>query len=220
MSPRAEDYLSLVRRIAEGVVRSMPSWRYEIEDVVSYGYIGLLDALSNYNPRCGEFEPYAQYRIKGAIIDGLRSESDHPRRLYEIRKQMIAAEDSLTANLGRHPTTAEIADYTQNDEESLRGVERAIYRLENDGNVCEQEIIEAQTSGSREDEKTDTRCDVQAAMLQLPERERCVVFCLYWCDMTQAEVAELLGCHSTRISQLNKQALELMEGLLEPHRGD
>ena len=105
-----EAYLPLVKRAVSRVRPFLPDFIQE-EDLIGYGFVGLLEAIDRYEPNKGvPFEAYAVKRIQGSILDGLRAMSWLPRNLHRKAKQVEETIDDLRGRLGRQPTEEEVAD--------------------------------------------------------------------------------------------------------------
>ncbi len=104
-------YAPLVRGLAKGMHLKLPR-TIEYADLVSYGFLGLLDAIDRFNLDKGiDFKVYAKVRINGAIIDGIRSEKRLPRSVQEKARKLNHAHEVLAAQLRRFPEEEEVAEY-------------------------------------------------------------------------------------------------------------
>src|SRR5258706_1404266 len=106
----ADCYMSIVRRHGYRVASRLPS-HVHVEDLMGAGFVGLADALHKFD-RSGpdRFEAYADFRIRGAMLDELRSYDPLSRDLRDLNNRMVAAVRRLTSELGRQPDEIEIAD--------------------------------------------------------------------------------------------------------------
>ncbi len=210
--------LSIVRRVARHIHRHVPR-NVDIEDLVSAGVIGLIDASSKFDPsRNAQFQSYAHFRIRGAILDSLRALDWGPR---ELRRRGRAVEDSfqtLTARLGRTPSEEEISNEMGLPIEEYRELLRELDGLEI------ASLHKARNEGSSEDElanvpshldedplsccmRGELRGRLSLAMADLPERERLVMKLYYYEEMTMREIGILLGVVESRISQIHSSAV-------------
>src|SRR5580698_8751987 len=102
------EYAPLIRFIAQKIAVRLPS-NIELDDLISSGVIGLMDAIDKYDPtRDNKFKTYAEFRIRGAILDELRAQDWVPRSVREKAKQLEKAHVRLEQKLGRMPTEDEI----------------------------------------------------------------------------------------------------------------
>jgi RNA polymerase sigma factor FliA len=212
------DHLPIVRFLARRIHERLPQY-VDIEDLVSAGVVGLMDAFTKFDPaKKVQFRSYAQFRIRGAILDSLRTLDWSPR---ELRRKGRAAEEAirvLTARLGRPPGENEIAaemsvsleDYQQLLGD-LRGLEIGTLHMERNEDSGEEEL--AYVPG-RPDEDPLFRClrgeleeRLTDAIGRLPERERLVMTLYYFEEMTMREIGLALGVVESRVSQVHASAV-------------
>lgn len=211
-------YLPLVRRVVQRIASRKPP-HIELEDLVSWGIVGLLDAMGKYDPRKEAlFSTYAQFRIRGAILDHLRSLDWVPRSVRQKAAVIEKACRQLEGRLGRPAREEEIAEHLGL---SLRAYQELV------GKVGEMSLFSLEDVGfgagderllrDGVDEVTD---DPAAAMLsservtllaeairRLPEREQTVISLYYQEQLTMKEVGGVLGLTESRVSQLHSQAM-------------
>ena len=107
------EYAPLIRFIAQKIAIRLPS-NIELDDLISSGVIGLMDAIEKYDPsRDNKFKTYAEFRIRGAILDELRSQDWVPRSVRDKAKLLDRATVELENDLGRSPTEEEVAEKLQ-----------------------------------------------------------------------------------------------------------
>jgi RNA polymerase sigma factor for flagellar operon FliA len=212
------EHLPVVRFLARRIHERLPQ-HVEIEDLVSAGVVGLMDAFAKFDPdKNVQFRSYAQFRIRGAILDSLRTLDWSPR---ELRRKGRAVEESirvLTARLGRPPGEAEVAaemslgldDYQQLLGE-LKGLEIGSLHLEHNEDSGDEELAYIPgrpdedplflcLRGEREERLTD-------AIANLPDRERLVMTLYYYEEMTMREIGLALGVVESRVSQVHASAV-------------
>lgn len=214
-------YAPLVRYVAGRVGVGLPA-RVEQGDLVSYGVFGLIDAIDKYDPeRAIKFETYAINRIRGAIIDELRSFDWIPRSVRTKARDIERAIAVLEARLQRTPSEGEIADELGLDVPELRRVFSQVsfvHVAALDEMLGSAEHGDGSTLGERiEDERVsapgdalddeDTRQLLARVIHMLPEREQIVVTLYYYEGLTLAEIGLVLGVTESRICQMHTKAM-------------
>ena len=222
-------YSPLVKYVAGRVGVGLPP-NIEQADLVSYGIFGLIDAIQKFDlERAIKFETYAISRIKGAIIDELRSIDWIPRSVRYKAREVEKAYATLEARLHRTPTEAEVAAELGIALEDLH----AIFSQVSFVNVVA--LDELLTAGGEKGDKlslVDTLEDTKAedpvsafeseetkyllakAINTLPEREKIVVTLYYYEGLTLAEIGQVLGVTESRICQMHTKAVLQLRGKL------
>jgi RNA polymerase sigma factor for flagellar operon FliA len=194
------------------------------DDLESAGYEALVRCARSYDPTIGtSFTQYARIRVRGAIVDELRSLDWASRGTRRAERAFAGAEDKLTQQLGRHPSPGEIAAEVGADGPEMLKTRERVQRaavLSLNAIVGENDVDLAtglaSTEPSQEErllgqERSST---LQAAVEALPERLRIVVQGYFLGERPMAEIARELGVSESRISQMRAQALELLrEGM-------
>jgi RNA polymerase sigma factor FliA len=212
------EQMPAVRWMARRIHERLPQ-HVDLDDLVSAGTLGLLDAMKKYDPaRKVQFRSYAQFRIRGAILDSLRTLDWSPR---DLRRKGRAVEEvirRLTARYGRAPLEPEIAremgieleEYQQLLGE-LKGLEIGTLHVERSEDSGEEEL--AYVPGRQEDDplfrclRGEMQERLAGAIDQLPERERLVVTLYYYEEMTMKEIGLVLGVVESRVSQIHSSAV-------------
>jgi RNA polymerase sigma factor FliA len=212
------EHLPIVRFLARRIHERLPQ-HVDIEDLVSAGVVGLMDAFSKFDPtKKVQFRSYAQFRIRGAILDSLRSLDWSPR---ELRRKGRAVEEAIrvvTARMGVAPGDGEVADEMgmRLDEYQLllgdlKGLEIGTLHMERNEDSGEEEL--AYVPG-RPDEDPLFRClrgeleeRLTGAITNLPDRERLVMTLYYYEEMTMREIGLALGVVESRVSQVHASAV-------------
>jgi RNA polymerase sigma factor FliA len=222
------EHLPTVRYLARRIHERLPQ-HVDIEDLVSAGVLGLIDAFQKFDPeKKVQFRSYAQFRIRGAILDSLRTLDWSPRDLRRKGRAVEEAIRSLTSRIGRAPSEPEVAaelgmdlgEYQQLLGE-LKGLEIGTLHVERSEDSGEEEL--AYIPNKPEDDPL-FRClrgEMQArladAIDQLPERERLVMTLYYYEELTMKEIGLTLGVVESRVSQIHASAvLHLRAILTEP----
>jgi RNA polymerase sigma factor for flagellar operon FliA len=203
-----ERHLPLVRRMANQLSRQLPP-HIEVDELLSAGAVGLMQAVDRFEPARGlAFSTFATPRIRGAMLDALRSTQRIPRTLRTRRRQISSAVNRLSNQLGRSPTSSEVADELEVDGETY-------YRWRRDISAVEPVPLEAAETAAVSWQTSDEgNPDLAEALLQLPDRERQVLALYYYEELPQREIALALGVTESRISQLHTRALARLRGIM------
>jgi RNA polymerase sigma factor for flagellar operon FliA len=212
------EHLPIVRFLARRIHERLPQ-HVDIEDLVSAGVVGLMDAFAKFDStKKVQFRSYAQFRIRGAILDSLRTLDWSPR---ELRRKGRAVEEAirvLTARMGRAPAEPDVAkemglglEEYQQLLGDLKGLEIGTLHLERNEDSGEEEL--AYVPG-RPDDDPLFRClrgeleeRLTDAIGHLPERERLVMTLYYFEEMTMREIGLALGVVESRVSQVHASAV-------------
>jgi RNA polymerase sigma factor for flagellar operon FliA len=212
------EHLPIVRFIARRIHERLPQ-HVPIEDLYSAGVLGLLDALSKFDPsKQVQFRSYAQFRIRGAVLDSLRTLDWSPRELRRKGRAVEQAIQTLTARVGRTPTDTEIAEQLHLDLPAyqqllgeLKGLEIGTLHSERSEDSGEEELV--YLPNRPEDDplfrylNAELRERLSAAIGDLPERERLVMTLYYYEETTMKEIGMILGVVESRISQIHASAV-------------
>ncbi len=223
-------YIYLARYVVGRIKVNLPP-SFAFEDVVSFGIEGLIDAIEKYHPNKGaKFESYALMRIRGTIIDKIRSADWLPRTLRRKIKEIKIATERLKQQIGRAPTTKEVADVLGMPEEKVLEIMssdvsvNSIYDKKGTGDDSVEIIdtIEDENSSRPEDEleKTDAKKELQMALKKLPERERTLLVFYYHENMTLKEIGEAIDVSESRVCQLHAQAIMKLRNILSTKRSE
>ncbi|MEW6167204.1 MAG: RNA polymerase sigma factor FliA [Pseudomonadota bacterium] len=204
----------LVRRIAHHLAARLPS-SVDVDDLIQAGIIGLIEAARNYSgDRGASFETYAGIRIRGAMLDELRSGDWAPRSVHRRLREVAAAIREIEQSTGRDARESEVAERL--------GISVAEYHeIVQDGARCQ--VLSLNAGGEDGDETLDTPDptggpldDLQrgefhealaAAIASLPERERLVMSMYYDDEMNLREIGAVLDVSESRVCQIHGQAL-------------
>jgi RNA polymerase sigma factor for flagellar operon FliA len=212
------EHLPIVRFLARRIHERLPQ-HVDIEDLVSAGVVGLMDAFTKFDPTKNvQFRSYAQFRIRGAILDSLRTLDWSPRELRRKGRAVEEAIRALTARLGHAPGEGEVAaemDLSLDDYQQLlgdlKGLEIGTLHMERNEDSGEEEL--AYIPG-RPDEDPLFRClrgeleeRLADAITHLPDRERLVMSLYYYEEMTMREIGLALGVVESRVSQVHASAV-------------
>ena len=205
-------YASLVKFVAGRLGAGLPR-SVDTGDLVSAGVFGLMNAIDRFDPQQGaKFETYAIPRIRGAILDGLRSLDWVPRSVRSRSRQIQDAIANLEHQLGRAPTDEEISEELQIDVAELEkwladvaaGSVGPLDHVAMD-NAHADANADAQPGSAMEE--GELRAAMRAEISKLPEREQAVLVLYYDDGLTLAEIGEALGVTESRISQIHAKAV-------------
>ncbi len=221
-------YIYLVRYAVGRVKVSLPA-TISIEDIAGYGVEGLINAVERFSPQKNtRFETYALIRIRGAIIDKIRAQDFLPRSIRKKIKEIKQASEILKQELGRTPTSSEIANYLDMDPEKVNQIISedititSIYekRGTSDDSMEIIDTIEDSTKLNPQErmEEQNIKTDLQKALQRLPERERVLMVLYYQENMTMKEIGETLGMSESRVCQLHAQAIMKLKNILNENR--
>ena len=221
-------YIYLIRYVVGRVKVSLPS-TISIEDIAGYGVEGLINAIERYSPQKNtRFETYALIRIRGAIIDKIRSQDFLPRSLRQKIKVLKEAQEYLKQELGRMPTTQEIANYVDMTPEKVSQllsedvVMTSIYEKKGSSEDS-MEIIDTIEDSNRlnpqeEAEDKNIKQELENALQRLPERERIIMVLYYQENMTLKEIGVTLEMSESRACQLHAQGIMKLKNILSENR--
>lgn len=228
--PLIVHYSPLVKYVAGRVAVGLPG-NVEQADLVSYGIFGLIDAIEKFDPSRGfKFETYAIARIKGAILDELRSIDWVPRSVRAKGRAVERAFSKLEAELKRSPTETELAAELDMTEAQLQSI---LGQLSLTGVAALDEMLgdrsDATTLGDTIPDKGDgpgamleqveLRQQLAEAIERMPEREKIVLTLYYFENLTLAQIGEVLGVTESRVSQIHtKSVLQLRSRLQAAQR--
>ena len=212
------EHLPIVRFLARRIHERLPQ-HVDIEDLISAGVVGLMDAFAKFDPaKKVQFRSYAQFRIRGAILDSLRTLDWSPRDLRRKGRAVEEAIRVLMARMGHAPGESEVAaEMALSLEEyqqllgDLKGLEIGTLHMERNEDSGEEEL--AYIPG-RPDEDPLFRClrgeleeRLADAIQNLPDRERLVMTLYYYEEMTMREIGLALGVVESRVSQVHASAV-------------
>ena len=222
-------YAPLVKYVAGRVGTGLPA-HIDIADLVQSGIFGLVDAIEKFEPERGlMFETYAMQRIRGAILDELRSQDWVPRSVRGRARDVERALERLGAQLQRTPTDEELAAELRISTNELREL-YAQFRLTSVV-ALDELVVPGRDSGSLADTLPDEAADDPVASLvdqdnrrqlvdaigQLSERDRTVVTLYYFENLTLAEIGRVLGVTESRVCQLHTRAVLRLRAKLTEH---
>ena len=211
-----------VQRIHSGLPKNVTK-----DELTSLGFVGLFDALNKFEPsRDLKFDTYASFRIRGAIIDGLRKEDWLPRSVREKAKKLEHQIGKLEQSLMRHASPEEVASFVGVPVEDVyQTVQEHFFSnvLSIDESLNDQEDSEKKSFVIRDDEmkspeqimvKDELIQDLMEQIKQLNDKEQTVLSLFYTEEMTLTEIGEIMSLSTSRISQIHSKALFKLRKLL------
>ncbi len=222
-----KEFAHVVKAMAYRLAYRLPAYM-DAEDLVSVGIIGLMDAMDKYDPnREAKFKTYAEFRIRGAMLDEIRSMDWIPRSVHERVSLLQRAHTKLLNRLGHPPTDEEVAAELKLSPAELddflvqsRG---AVLLSLDDFNLHETDgpkILDMLADTHNPDPLANIlndweRSRVTDAIQQLPEKERLVLTLYYHEELTMKEIGSILKVTESRVCQIHTQAVLHLKGKLE-----
>jgi RNA polymerase sigma factor for flagellar operon FliA len=221
-------HIYLIRYVVARVKVTLPA-TISLEDIAGYGVEGLINAIERYSPQKNtRFETYALIRIRGAILDKIRSDDFLPRSIRKKIKEIKHAQEDLKQELGRMPTTSEVAARIGMEAEKINKLlaeEVTMTSIYDKKGASEDsvEIIDTieDDNNMTPEEKTedkDVKNQLERALKRLPERERSIMVLYYQKNMTLKEIGEALGLSESRACQLHAAAIMKLKNILSEER--
>jgi RNA polymerase sigma factor for flagellar operon FliA len=219
------EHLRQVHWIAARIHEKLPS-SVELDDLISAGIVGLLAAVDNYDPsKNASLKTYAEYKIRGAILDSIRGLDGIPahkrKRVKMVQQAMLSAERKLQRTPGEDEIAAELnislAEYQQWVVE-LRAVSLGSLEVVEDGedmSLLKFIADDGQATPERILERSELERVVAEGMKKMPENERLVLSLYYKEELNLREIGSVMDLHITRISQLRAQGILRLRSYLE-----
>lgn len=222
-----EYYMYLVNFHVDRISSNLPN-NVSKDDIRSFGLLGLYDAINKFEmDRNLKFDTYASFRIKGAIIDGLRKEDWLPRTLREKTKRVERASQQLEQELQRLPTSLEISERVDMTEDEVESVVRdalfsnvlSIEEKPNNGNEFNEGIgytIPDEDAFHPEHELLSEELNVELmeGIRKLNKNEQTVISLFYNEELTLTEIGHVLDLTTSRISQIHKNSIYKLKNIL------
>ena len=223
-------YIYLTRYVIGRVKVNLPP-SFSIEDIASYGVEGLIDAIEKYTyARGARFETYALMRIRGNIIDKVRSQDFLPRSARRKIKEVKNVTEDLRMKLGRMPTTTEVANAMGVEKERIDEIlseDATVFSIHDKKGTTEDsvEIIdtiqdENKLTPEEQLEEKDIKKELHNALKRLPERERMIMVLYYHENMTLKEIGEMIDVSESRVCQLHAQAIMKLRKILSSEKSN
>jgi RNA polymerase sigma factor for flagellar operon FliA len=220
-----EEFLPTIKYHASRIKMRVPP-NIDIDDLISSGIVGLLDATDRFDPSRGiKFKTYAEFRIRGTMLDYLREMDWFPRSIRQSSTRLRDAYTRLEGRLGRQPEEEEVAEELDITVEELRKRLAALSGLavlshdetgeDGEGSSIQKFLWEAAKDEAREEELLKDIKEVLAKSIDtLPEREKQLIALYYYEDLTMREIGDIFNLGEPRICQLHAQAVLRLRGKL------
>jgi len=220
-----EQYAPMIKHLALRIAMRLPS-HIELDDLINSGVIGLMDAIEKFDPDKGvRFETYAEFRIRGAILDELRAQDWVSRSVRQKANQLSRTYAELEQKLGRAATDEEVMKTLDLDREAFYKLLDRVRSI----SVLNWEDITGRErlDGTRGEIPSDfwkgadpyrdlnlrrMRQVLQQAIEALPEKERIVISLYYYADLNMKEIGDVLNITESRISQIHTKAVLRLRG--------
>ncbi len=214
------EYAPLVKFIAQKIASRLPP-NIELDDLISCGVIGLMDAITKFDPaRDNKFKTYAEFRIRGAILDELRSQDWVPRSIREKAKLIEKTTAKLEADLGRPATDEEMCTalgVPQEEYHDMLNKAKSVSLLNIDDSASfnrgDKRLMSRVMDGNRSVNPLsavsykNARDKIKDGIMTLQEKQRLVLSLYYYEDLNLKEIGQVLDVTESRVSQLHTQAI-------------
>jgi len=233
LDPKVKDeivveYAPLIKYIAQKIASRLPA-NIELDDLMSCGVIGLMDAIEKFDPtRDNKFKTYAEFRIRGAILDELRAQDWVPRSIREKAKVIDRAYSKLESEFGRPATDEEMCkelSLTKEEFHDMLNKAKSVSMLNIDDSATFNRNDKRTMAGMNEESKhvnpftavsnKNFRDKIKEGISQLPEKQRLVLSLYYYEDLNLKEIGQVLDVTESRVSQLHTQAVAKLKAKLQ-----
>jgi RNA polymerase sigma factor FliA len=222
------EYAPLIKFIAQKIASRLPS-NIELDDLISCGVIGLMDAIEKFDPsRDNKFKTYAEFRVRGAILDELRAQDWVPRSIREKAKLVEKTYAKIEAELGRPATDEEMCEelqITQDEFHELLNKSKSVSLLNIDDSSTFNRGDKKLMAGLMDESRStnpysavsykNMRDKIKEGITALPEKQRLVLSLYYYEDLNLKEIGQVLDVTESRVSQLHTQAILKLKGKLK-----
>lgn len=222
------DYAPLIRFVAQRIAARLPS-SIEVEDLISAGVIGLMDAIEKYDPsRDNKFKTYAEFRIRGAILDELRAQDWVPRSVRDKAKKIERTFIELEQRYSRAVNDSEVSSelgMDMNEYHTMVAKVKSVTLLSVDeltspGQNDKKSLLECLEATNSKNpfaqlDSKGVRKILMKSIEELPEKQKLVLSLYYFEDLNLKEIGGILDVTESRVSQLHTQAVEKLRTKLQ-----
>ncbi len=226
-----EAYMPLVKFNGEKIRARFPN-EVELDDLISSGYFGLMDAIESYDLGRGvKFETYCIQRIQGAMLDEIRNLDWVPRLIRSRASKLNSVTHRLELRLGRSPSNAEIAEVMQISADEVEKLKKETTTVgmislnnkwagdDDDSDVREGDVLEDRRS--EDPTAAIQRKDLIKLITKgLSQNERLILILYYYEEMTMKEIGATLDLSESRVSQMHTQMMKRLKKQLLPRRSE
>lgn len=221
-------YIYLIKYVVGRIKVTLPGG-ISMEDIAGYGVEGLINAIERFSvDKNTKFETYALIRIRGTILDRVRSEDFLPRSVRSKLKKIKQTQEELKQTLGRMPTTKEVADALDMEVEKVTQImaeEVTVFSIYDKQGTSEDSLEVIDTIQDSQGltpyevaEEKNVKQELERALKRLPERERNIMVLYYQENMTLKEIGQMLGMSESRVCQLHAQSIVKLKNILSENR--
>ncbi len=216
-----KEYAPMIKYVANRIAMRLPP-HIEVDDLISVGVLGLMDAIEKFDATRGaKFKTYAEFRVRGAILDELRSLDWVPRSVRQKAASLDSVCQKLQAKLGRPPEDEEVAEEmgmtmdeffnTLNETHSMPLLSLEDLGISGDEGD-QRNLLDCLAGKSDSDPHTQLRLTelktvIAKAIDTIPEKERLMISLYYYEELTMKEIGEVLGITESRVSQIHSKAV-------------
>ena len=217
-----EEYIPMIRYIARKISSRLPS-HIDYEDLVSNGVVGLADAIEKYDAkRNNKFKTYAEFRVRGSILDALRSQDWVPRSIRDKAKKIEKAKKDLEQHLSRTPEDHEVAkflnislvDYhglvNETSQVSVMSIDDMAFFNKTDKRSI-LKVLEDNSSSLNIINKKSIQKIIAKTIQELPERQRVILSLYYYEEYNLRKIGQVLKVTESRVSQLHSKAIQKLK---------
>jgi len=221
-------YAPLVKNVVGRMTYKLPIDAADREDLVNVGIIGLMEALEKFDKnRNVQFETYARFRIRGAVLDELRARDWVPRSIRHKDSKLEKAFEALKRRLGRPPDECEVAEHLGitleayfkmlDDAKGIAIISQEDLTPDYIETHCSQDVLEAIDRGNPLEmiAGQELKSRLKTLLDGLPAKEKLVVSLYYYDEMTMKEIGRILELTESRVCQLHTQAMLRLRGNLK-----
>lgn len=220
-------YAPLIKYIANRIAARLPL-HIDIQDLINSGVLGLIDAIEKFDPEKGvKFETYAEYRIKGAILDSLRAMDWVPRSVRKVATLLENTYADLEKKFGRPATDEEVASAMDVGVEkfhkminrvshvSMISLERDPKNTNVKHSLLDRLMDEDNPTAFDKLDNEEMRDVLANSIERLPEKEKVVISMYYYNELTMKEIGKMLNLTESRVSQIHTKAVLRLRGKLK-----
>lgn len=214
-------YAPLIKYIANRIAARLPL-HIDIRDMINSGVLGLMDAMEKFDPEKGvKFETYAEYRIKGAILDNLRAMDWVPRSVRKVATLLENTYMDLEKKHGRPATDEEVAEAMNVDVDRyykmlnrVSNIPMLSLEIDSKNSVLDRLMGDGSKTPFEAIDKEELRGVLASSIERLPEKEKKVISLYYFSEITMKEIGKILDLTESRVSQIHTKAVTKLRGKL------